>query len=309
MDQHLLLDKNTFLTRFGSSDPNNRVLRRLHGLATIDAAWLADNAVEWLEDLVDWLFEPGRAPGRREGEREIDTRTRLLITAAEELAPFGAHLRNALLGSLMGSSATLLFTDTGVPSNFGFWGELVDRFSDQFLPAPPVGREVSRLLQRLIDTPERAEWLISMPESNRGRLSTLLGLDTDTVKRAMDPGLREAAILIASRIAMQGVSDDLRKRMPSVAVSSSPFLLLTEQVKWLLRAELSLAPLQGTIVACRSCLRDVTASLDQTGISIDLVFRLELINALLTRLSHLVTILYGLEERSEERRVGKECCR
>ncbi len=299
LDQHLLLDRNTFLTRFGSNDPNNRVLRRLHSLATVDAAWLKDNSVEWLEDLVDWLFESGEAPGRRAGEREIDSRTRLLITAAEELPPFAEHLRNAMLGSLMGSSATLLFTDTGVPSNFGFWGELVDRFSDQFLPAPPVGREVSRLLRRMIDSPERAEWLLSMPENNRGRLSTLLGLDSDTVQRALDPGLREAAILLAARIAMQGVSDDLRKRMPAMAVSSSPFLLLTEQVKWILRGELSLAPLQATIVACRSCLRDVTASLDQTGISIDLVFRLELINALLTRLSHLVTILYGLEEVRE----------
>lgn len=296
---HLLLDKNTFLTRFGSSDPNNRVLRRLHALVVADDAFLASNGIEWLEDLVQWLFDRGEAPGGLQNEKEIDTRTRLLITAAEELPPFAEHLRGVMLKALMGSSATMLFTDTGVPSNFGFWGEVVERFSENLLPAYPVGREVSRLLGRLIDSPERAEWLLSMPESMRARLISLLGLDTDTVKRALDPGLREAAVLLASRIAMQGISDDLRKRMPSVAVASSPFLLLPEHVKGLLKGELSLAPLQATITACRSCLRDVTASLDATGISIDLVFRLELINALLTRLLHLVTILYGLEEARE----------
>ncbi len=299
MSEHLLLDRNTFLTRFGSSDPSNRVLRRLHSLATVEAAWLEDNAVEWLEDLVHWLFDRGEAPGRQEGERELDTRTRLLITAAEELPPFAAHLRAAILKSLMGSSATLLFTDTGLPSNSDFWGELVARFSDNLLPSPPVGREVSRLLRRLIDSPEHAEWLLSMPEGTRARLTALLGLDTDTVKRVLDPGLREAAVLLASRIAMHGVSDDLRKRMPTMPAASSPFLLVPEHVKGLLKGELSLAPLLATVTACRVSLRDVSASLDKTGISIDLVFRLELINALLTRLLHLVTILYGLEEQRE----------
>ena len=64
MAEHLLLDRNLFLTRFGSSDPNNRVLRRLHALVTANPQWLADNAVEWLEDLVHWLFDSGKAPGR-----------------------------------------------------------------------------------------------------------------------------------------------------------------------------------------------------------------------------------------------------
>lgn len=299
MESHLLLNRNTFLTRFGSSDPNNRVLRRLHELATAEAAWLEQNGLEWLEDLVHWLFERGEAPGRQAGETELEVRTRLLITAADELPPFADSLRRVMLNTLMGSSATHLFTDTGVPTNFGFWTELVSRFSENFLPAHPVGREVSRLLARLIDSPEKAEWLLSMPEGTRTRLSSLLGLDTDAVRRALEPGLREAALLIASRIAMQGVSDDLRKRMPDVPVVSSPFLLLPEHVKGLLRGDLTLAPVQATLTACRVCLRDVTASLDRTGISIDLVFRLELINALLTRLSHLVTILYGLEEARE----------
>ena len=299
MPGHLLLDRNLFLTRFGSSDPGNRVLRRLHALVSADEEWVKDNAVEWLEDLADWLFERGQAPGPKEGEREIDTRTRLLITAAEEIPPFAEHLRSAMVNALMGSSATLLFTDTGIPTHFAFWRELMDRASKNILPPPPVGREVSRLLGRLIDSPVRADWLLAMPGPIRARLTTLLGLDSDTVKRAVEPGVREAALLLGARIAMQGVSDDLRKRMPGIAAASSPFLLLPEHLKGVLGGELHLEKLLGTIAACRACLRDVTATLDQTGISIDLVFRLELINALLTRLSHLVTLLHGLEEARE----------
>lgn len=299
MSDHLLLDKNTFLTRFGSSDPRNRVLRRLHALVSVEPAWLADNPIEWLEDLTAWLFERGTAPGGREGESERDTRTRLLLTAAEEIPPFAEKLRGAVLRVLIGSSSTLLFTDTGIPTHYGFWRELVDRFSKNVLPAPPVGREVSRLLTRLFDTEERADWLLNMPEPTRRRLVLVLGLGSDDVRRAFEPGLREAMLLLSARISMQGVSDDVRKRLPRLTVSSSPFLLLPEQVKALQAGAVSLARVSATLDDCRKALRDVTGSLDATGISVDLVFRLELLGNLLTRLSRVLTLGYGLEEARE----------
>ncbi len=295
----MLLDRNTFLTRFGSSDPNNRVLRRLHELVAISDAQLTDSPVEWLEDLVDWLFERGTAPGGREGEREVDTRTRLLITAAEEIAPFAQKLRTTVLAVLAGSSATHLFTDTGIPTHFGFWNELVDRFSKNVLPAPPVGREVSRLLGRLIDSAERADWVIALDEPTRRKLMHLLGLDSDAVTRALEPGQRDATVILASRIAMQGMSDDLRKRMPGVSVGGSPFVALPAQVAALLEGTLPLAKVQAGIDACRACLHGVSRSLDETGISVDLVFRLELLHALLTRLSELLQLMFGLEEQKE----------
>lgn len=160
MADHLLLDKNTFLTRFGVTDPRNRVLRRLHVLLVADPSYVADNPIEWLEDLTAWIFERGRAPGARDGESEVDTRTRLLLTAAEEIPPFAEMLRGSVLRVLMGSTSTHLFTDTGIPTHYGFWRELADRFSKNILPTPPVGREVSRLLTRLFSTEERADWVL-----------------------------------------------------------------------------------------------------------------------------------------------------
>lgn len=299
MNETLLLDRNTFLTRFGSSDPSNRLLGRLHSLVTVKEAWLQDNSVEWFEDLMHWLFERGHVPGRRETEREVDARARLLITAAEEIPPFAERLRSTMVRMLAGTSATMLFTDTGIPTHFGFWRELVDRFSKNILPAPPAGREMSRLLGRLIDSPAQADWVLSMPQATRRQLVSLLGLDSDTVERAMMPGVREAATLLATRIAMQGVSDDLRKRLPEHTVTNSPFLLLPEQVKGLLNGTVPLPAVLETVTACRAALRSVTKSLDETGISIDLVFRLELLHALLNRLTHLTTLLRGLEEARE----------
>lgn len=299
---NLLLDRNTFLTRFGSSDPTNRVLRRLHALVTAEGA----GDVEWLEDLVDWLFERGAAPGAREGERELDTRTRLLLTAADEIAPFAERLRATVVRVLAGSSATLLFTDTGIPTHFGFWRELIERFSKNVLPAPPVGRELSRLLARLIDSEERAEWVLSLAPATRAHLLRVTGLESEAARRALEPGLRDAVLLLASRIAMQGVSDDLRKRLPEVTVAASPFLALPAQVGALLEGSLPLPRVLATVEACRQCLQDVSQTLDETGISVDLVFRLELLQALLLRLTQLLQVQLGADEAREIARAQLE---
>ncbi|MBL8909769.1 MAG: hypothetical protein JNM17_03595 [Archangium sp.] len=297
--ENLLLDKNTFLTRFGSSDPNNRVLRRLHALVSVEQkgdVLIGEGAIEWLEEIVEWIFESGDIPGQLEAETDVQARTRLLLTAADEIPEFATRIRSTVLRVLAGTSSTLLFADTGIATRVGFWGELVDRFSKNVLPAPPVGREASRLLARLVDRKERLDWLIEMKLETRDRLVALLGLGSEEVQRALDPGQREAMLLLASRIAMHGVSDDLRKRLPGVTVEGSPFLSLPAQVTGLLDGSLPLARMQQTIDACRSRLNAVQDSLDETGISIDLVFRLELLQALLTRLQHLAQVKYGIEE-------------
>ncbi|MFT3711262.1 MAG: hypothetical protein QM817_26830 [Archangium sp.] len=300
MPENLLLDRNTFLTRFGSSDPNNRVLRRLHALVSVEQqsdALIGEGAIEWLEDLVDWLFERGGVPGQGENESDAEARTRLLLTAAEEIPEFASRVKATVLRVLAGTSSTLLFADTGIATRVGFWGELVDRFSKNVLPAPPVGREVSRLLARLMNREQRVVWIFSLSPTERSRLVGLLGLGSDEVQRALEPGQREAMVLLASRIAMHGVSDDLRKRLPGISVEGSPFLALPAQLTALFEGNIPLARVMQSIDGCRARLTEVSESLDETGISIDLVYRLELLLALLRRLSLLVQVKFGNEEQ------------
>ena len=302
MTTELLLNKNTFVTRFGSSDPRNAVLTRLHALVTAPAT---EDGLEWLQDLMDWLFDSGSVPGALENETTLEARTRLLLTCIDEMPTFAQRLRDTGARALANHSATHLFTDTGMPSHAAFWREFLDRSSNGLLPPPPVGRELSRLVGRLISSEERAEWVLHMPHATRRRLTQALGLD-DSAARALEPGVRDAQTLLATRIATHGVSDDLRRRLPHHALGTLPFLLLPEQVAELQRGETQLVRVEKTIAACHSSLNEVTRSLDDTGISIDLVFRLEMAHSLLTRLSQLLALSFGLEEAKELAQVQLE---
>jgi site-specific recombinase len=298
MADHLLLDRNTFLTRFGSTDPNNPVLRELHALVSQGDAAIGEGAVDWLEALVDWVFQKGAPPGAAAGQSDFDARAELLLTAADEIEPFATRVRATVVRVLAGSSSTLLFADTGIATRVGFWSELVDRFTRNVLPAPPVGREVSRLLARLIDTEARVEWLVQLAPELRARIVNLLGLDGDDVRRALEPGQKEAMVLLAARIAMQGASDDLRKRLTGLTVESSPFLSLPLAINGLLKGDEAMPAAKVLLLleSCRTHLRAVHATLDETGISIDLVYRLELLNSLLTRLVLLVQVKFSADE-------------
>ncbi|MFO0600671.1 MAG: gliding motility protein [Myxococcaceae bacterium] len=305
MTAHPLLDRNTFVTRFGSNEPNHRVLRRLHalvsevpGAAEDSGRATGEGAVEWLEELVAWLFERGEIPQRGEDETEAHARTRVLLTAAEEIPEFALRVKSSVLRVLGGTSSTLLFADTGIASRLGFWGELFDRVSKNVLPAPPVGRETSRLLSRLVDTDEKVEWALGLPDELRARLVKLLGLDSEEVTRLFEPSQREAMVLLATRIAMQGTSDDLRRRLPKLTVETSPFVALPPMITLLLASELPAARVVQSIAACRGHLDEVSAGLDQTGISIDLVYRLELLQSLLGRLELLVQLRADTEWRA-----------
>lgn len=300
--QELLLERNTFLTRFGFDDPTNRTLRRLYDLvaACREPVRAKDAAVEWIEALGAWLFGDGALPGQHEDETDSQAHLRLLLLVADELPQFAAYVRASVIRVLAGTSSTLLFADTGISSRVGFWSELVDRFTRNVLPQPPVGREMSRLLSRLLHREEHALLMTMLSDDDRARVVRLLGLDGDDARRVLEPGQREAMLLLAARISMQGVSDDIRRRITSSTIDSSPFLALPIQVRALLEGQQTPTRVLQIVTACQGCLREVSQSLDATGISVDLVFRLELVRDYLSRLNLLVLMRAGTDQQRDQ---------
>jgi site-specific recombinase len=107
--------------------------------------------------------------------------------------------------------------------------------------------------------------------------------------------MRDAAVLLSVRIAATGTVDELRERTQSPKLHDSPFLKLPPAVRRLME-DSALDPkanvaCREAVAACRKELARIGSTLDSTGISLTLVYRLDYIRHLLDRLYALLGLL------------------
>ncbi|HTJ83189.1 MAG TPA: hypothetical protein VL400_15830 [Polyangiaceae bacterium] len=111
--------------------------------------------------------------------------------------------------------------------------------------------------------------------------------------------LLDAILLLASRVSSAGLSDEIRARSPKVSLRESPFFKLPRSIDALLathRADLEEATAwaddcRALVVECREASNAVFDHLEQAGVSVDVVYRLELIEKSLARIELLLELL------------------
>lgn len=239
--------------------------------------------VEAAGALTAWLREaPVRPREGHEPERTGRLRAALL---ALETDPSLAALRQALAGLLSVPSAVRIFAEIGLPEHSSLGKEAVHRLADRLLPVPHDEGDLYGLLASTTFSEEEAAWVAALPDDLVLGLAPLLPVDRGV--------LTVAARLAAQRAAAVGLGRDILALEPESAEGNSPFLDLPR-----LTRELSEAPasdgLRTELVACvsrcRARLFKALARLEERGANSDLIYRLELLEALLARLSTLVAL-------------------
>ena len=233
-----------------------------------DAAWSAGAQV----DMLDYLESEG-----------------------EDHERFGA----ALAAFFSGVDATNLVGVAGIPGQRGFFNEFSDWLAGHLLPAPREGRDLRELSHRLYSTRQETEQLREVPQELFHRVVAALAAAPpagawDGLRGAFADGFR----LLLTRVESEGLSPKLRSRATACPVSASPFhragaaggALLAA---WLADADLSepAAAFRTVLTACSEELRVVQQHLDGSGVSIDIVFSLEVIERCLTRATLMTEIM------------------
>ncbi len=300
-----LLDRANFVTRFAGAQPDNPCVVRLHQLLTQanPQAPLA-TVVEWLEDFALWVHQGGRLPVALTTEAPT-ARLKMALDALDDLPEQRRALQAMVARCFAETSGVELFADTGLPSETGFFSEMSRRIGTALLPEPPVDRQLSRLLHRLFPSARSAAWFERLDEP---MLLRLFGALAVPVGEALDPlrrSMREAAVLLSTRVSAAGLHPELRERLPLPSLSASPFLALPRAVQTWVDAPSAESELgaKEAVAACRKAAREVLGSLDRTGISLDLVYQLELISRMLDRLYQLVTVSSAQRPQGSELRL------
>lgn len=274
-------DVSAFARGLTASGATSRAIKQLHArLAELDAEADLEHRVDALEKLARWVCD-GPKPPPFDGappESPATTRLRLLLRALDVVPTFRERLSGSVAALLRDASALRLLCEVGLPNDRGLLHETSDRLARRFLPSPPDHGDLAELFARMFRTERDAEWVASLPAELVLAFFERLGDPWQPLREATE----DALALLTTRISALGLSDEIRRRVPSGPVRDSPFFRLPHAS----REELP--------DLCAMCRHDMSAAhdnLERFGVSVDVVYRLEVIAKCLDRVEAILVAL------------------
>ena len=277
-----------------------RLARRICALVMADHlpdrmdAWLALNA--WLSGGKLWddvYIDSADVHG------SATQRFAVLMDVLAANPPLAAALRKALRAILDETEGANLFGEVGIPSDRGFLSELGDRATAKLIPSPRDDHDLGHLMSRSYQ--------------NRRDLTLIRGLQPSTLQRAVDllfpanepemtaaleRAMADGFRLLLARVQGQGLSLKLRARSQPGPIARSPFKRLAQSGENLVCAweqgRLSgglLDAWEADVQACRDEMQTISTRLESEGISVDIVYGLDVLDRCLGRMVAIAAVM------------------
>ena len=240
-----------------------------------------------LGQLMDWV----RLPVNTRGPEEIpefvhsrDVRFRFLFTFLDRNPVEAGFFAETLSELIVPGGSVGLYCLTGLTENHGFFNELTNRIVQRILPESYTERDLSEAFQVLFTEEEDAIWLESSFKNS-------LNLVLDFIKKyniSVEPlkkDLLDAKMILGAQIAALGTGRDIRRRLEGKKFIESSFLKLNATLN---TADSSDEEVQYLISQCRGDLYKIRENLETSGVSVDLIFKLEKLHAILDRIEMLI---------------------
>ncbi len=277
-----------------------KLAARLHAL--IDAGDLPDRLDAW-RGLTVWL-----ADGSLWNDVYIDTvdvhgsatqRFAVLMDVLAANPDLAADMRRAIRAILDETDGANLFGEVGIPSDRGFLSEFGDRLTAKLIPSPRDDHDLSHLVSRSFRRDRDLTLIRGLQPSTFQRAVDILFPSTEpemaqAPRRAMADGFR----LLMARVQGQGLALKLRARRERRPVAASPFKRLADSGEYLLCAweqQRISGPLleawQADLEACRDEMQLISKRLEWEGISVDIVYGLDVLERCLARMESIVGVM------------------
>lgn len=250
--------------------------------------------VEALADLMDWLRLPVKTKDASEvSEQEgRNLRLRFLFQFLERNKTESDYLAATLKELTSQGSAVGLYCLTGLSENTGFINGLSNRLVQRALPETFREQDLSEVFKVVFTEITDAQWFENSYQEISPLIIQFFKVHDIKLTNLMDDRF-EAMVILSSQVMALGSARDIRSRLSNKKISGSSFFRLHEAVSKRDNQELVLKE----ISACRLNLEEVKVNLEQTGVSVDLIFKLEKMEATLDRIEMLIYLgkEYGKE--------------
>ena len=282
----------------------------------------------WLVRLVEWLRHGAAEADGGDTPRPV-LRLRLLLNLLERNEAPRLRITALLRRFWRETDLASLFADFGFTARRDLWGEVAERLALRVLPGTPDTDDLAALFQLLFTHDDDAAWVAGIDEATLARLAALLsaarsepaGAGTGTAPAAPTAvgsaddwraPLLQAVTWLVSAIRAAAFTPALRRRMSPELLADRPFEQLVRASEALADALLGgergvAAPhatyLRALLQRCRTAADSVQGHLEEHGVSVNIVFELEQLQARTLRLEALIDIALSDEPQRELQRL------
>ncbi|HJU70600.1 MAG TPA: preprotein translocase subunit TatB [Paucimonas sp.] len=261
------------------------------------ASW--NERARWMIDTVEWVrCEPQAIMPEQDAAHPAPRqRVHLLLEWLDAHREVRRVVRTTLQKTLREAVGPEVFSTTGLPHEPAFFSELVERIFKRLLPGPPVQSDLSTLFAALFPKPADADWLLGLDQETMERLWRLCA--DDAIAHACHRQIDEALLYLSTTILAVGISPAFRQRLePRMPLQATPFMALQRELEKYLAAGYSdaaaLRSVRMLIAVCQAQTDRIYAHLDEFGVSIGLVYRIERMRAQLSRMVRLIDLREAL---------------
>ncbi|MEO6919365.1 MAG: site-specific recombinase [Collimonas sp.] len=275
------------------------------------AAW--QERANWIIDIVHWLRHIPKVSMLDDDARLRFRRQRLqfLLEWLDSNRDVRRVVQATLQKTLREAAGPELFCATGLPHEPAFFSELSEHIVKMALPKPPFEADLSALFTVLFPTPEDADWLLALDRQSVGKIWKLIA--DDGIAHSYQQQIDEALIYLAAMVLADGISKAFRQKLdPKMPLQATPFMVLRRELETYLyvspRDDAAMRSVRMLIAVCQAQTDRIYAHLDEHGVSVSLVYRVERMRAQLTRMALLIdmrSMIYGSGNQDDGQGAGQ----
>jgi site-specific recombinase len=281
-------------------------LPSLDALASLASPDLAlEERLNWLVDVAQWIRRPGHTAETRPANVALQSgRLRRFLDVLERNPEWKLAVARTLRSIIRDTRAVALFSETGLPRQFGLLTEIGERLTRKFLPPQPGSTELGVLFDRLFAYRNDDVWIENLDEATLERFGALLEYGAsagDGGWNKLADELEDALAYLAAQIRVTGCSGAIRRLLKHQSVRELAFFKLGTALSstFAAREKGDLATIsaelnyvQSMIDACHRSKAEALAHLERSGVSTEVVYHLAFLEASLKRFQDLIELAF-----------------
>jgi site-specific recombinase len=264
-----------------------------------------EERLNWLVDVVQWIRRPGHEPETEPANVSLQSgRLRRFLDVLERNPEWKLAVAGTLRSIIRETRAVALFSETGLPRQFGLLTEVSERLMRKFLPPPPGSAELGVLFDRLFPYRHDDAWIEQLDEGTLERFGELLEYGTAPEEggwNKLAEELEDALAFLAAQIRVIGCSAPIRQRLKNQSLRELAFFKLGAALSTAIDAQkkgdettmaAELNYLRSLIDACHRTRAEVLEQLESGGVSMEVVYHLAFLEAALQRFQDLLDLAF-----------------